>query len=409
MKHVVMSVLQQEMRDNMSSVKTFKPKSEADLASMILGGDNFEIIGGGTRAIGKLDTPPRNLIDMTGMSGIIDYEPAEMVMIAKAGTPSADIEKALKKGGQRMVFEPLDYRPLLGTKGNPTIGGAIAANASGPRRFVAGACRDSFLGARFVNGKGDIIKAGGRVMKNVTGLDLIKLLAGSWGTIAPMSEVTFKVVPQVETEATLVLHGLSDLDAAKAMASAMATPCEVTGAAHLPQNIAEQFKEFDGKSATLLRLEGFEKSVNLRIEKLQAIFSEYSEQHVLNDKQTKSVWASLRDVTPFSDGTQEPVWKISVAPMAGHQLVAEFGPADAYYDWQGGLVWLRLDGDPHVDKVRAAVKKVGGGHATLVRASNEHRRSVSVFQPENPAVAEISKRIRKQFDPLGKFYTGRMG
>lgn len=393
----------------MSSIKTFKPKTEEECASIILEGSDFEIQGGGTRAIGKLDGEGRNVLSTSGMSGIIDYEPAEMVMIAKAGTPVADIEKALVKGKQRMIFEPLDYRVLLGTKGKPTIGGLIASNASGPRRFVAGACRDSFLGARFVNGKGDIIKAGGRVMKNVTGLDLIKLLAGSWGTLAPMTEVTFKVVPQVETESTLVLHGLSNDKAAQAMAAAMATSCEVTGAAHLPENIAAGFKDIAGKSATLLRLEGFENSVKIRIEKLQAILSAFGEQSVLNDKQTKSVWADIRDVKPFEDGSDGPVWRASVAPMTGHKLVSELGAENAFFDWQGGLVWLKMEDEPEADKVRSAIAKLGGGHATLVRATDEQRQSSQVFQPENDAVTAISKRIREQFDPIGKFYTGRMG
>lgn len=393
----------------MSSIKTFKPKTEEECASIILEGSDFEIQGGGTRAIGKLDGEGRNVLSTSGMSGIIDYEPAEMVMIAKAGTPVADIEKALVKGKQRMIFEPLDYRVLLGTKGKPTIGGLIASNASGPRRFVVGACRDSFLGARFVNGKGDIIKAGGRVMKNVTGLDLIKLLAGSWGTLAPMTEVTFKVVPQVETESTLVLHGLSNDKAAQAMAAAMATSCEVTGAAHLPENIAAGFKDIAGKSATLLRLEGFENSVKIRIEKLQAILSAFGEQSVLNDKQTKSVWADIRDVKPFADGSDSPVWRASVAPMTGHKLVSELGAENAFFDWQGGLVWLKMEDEPEADKVRSAIAKLGGGHATLVRATDEQRQSSQVFQPENDAVTAISKRIREQFDPIGKFYTGRMG
>ena len=393
----------------MSGLKLLKPKTEEECSSLIMESENFEIQGGGSRAIGRLDDKSRNILSTSNMSGIVDYEPAEMVMIAKAGTPIVDIEKALKKGGQRMIFEPLDYSALLGTKGKSTIGGVIATNASGPRRFVAGACRDSFLGARFVNGKGDIIKAGGRVMKNVTGLDLIKLLAGSWGTLAPMTEVTFKVVPQVEMETTLVLHGLSDEKSAHAMAAAMATSCEVTGVAHLPENIASGFKDLAGKSATLLRLEGFKKSVNLRIEKLQTILSAFGEQSVLNDKQAKTIWAEVRDVKPFADGTNSPVWRISVAPMIGHKLVSELGAENAFYDWQGGLVWLKMEDDPDADKVRAAIAKLGGGHATLIRASDEQRQSSQIFQPENTAVATISKRIREQFDPMGKFYSGRMG
>jgi len=392
----------------LEKVKTFKPKTEEEYVSTVLENNNLEIQGGGTRAVGRLEEKQRHILSTTGLNGIIDYEPAEMVMIAKAGTPVADIEKALDKGGQRMIFEPLDYRGLLNTKGKPTIGGIIASNASGPRRFVAGACRDSFLGARFINGKGDIIKAGGRVMKNVTGLDLIKLLCGSWGTLAPMTEVTFKVVPKVEVEATLVLSGLSDEKAAQAMAAAMATSCEVTGAAHLPENIAVHYKKLGGKSATLLRLEGFEKSVRLRVETLQSLLSAFGEHLVLGDADTKSIWSDIRDVKPFADGSDTHVWRISVAPMAGHRLVEALGAENAFYDWQGGLVWLNMREDAQPATIRDEIAKLGGGHATLIRASNEQRMATRVFQPENEAVTAISKRIREQFDPMGKFYTGRM-
>lgn len=395
--------------DETTMVQTFEPKSEEECASLVLDGGNFEVQGGATRSIGRDDGNQRNKLSTKGMSGIIDYEPAEMVMIAKAGTPMFEIEKTLAEGGQRMIFEPLDYRELLGTKGEPTIGGVIATNASGPRRFVTGAARDSLLGARFVNGKGDIIKAGGRVMKNVTGLDLIKLLAGSWGTLAPMTEVTFKVVPQVETEATLAMLGLSDEKAAQAMAAAMATSCEVTGASHLPKSAAGYFEEFTDKSVTLLRLEGFEKSVNFRIEKLQSVLSGFGEHLVLTNEQTKSVWTAIRDVKPLSDRVEKPVWRISVAPMVGHKLIAELGADDAFYDWQGGLVWLRMNGPSDADRIRSKIFDLGGGHATLVRASAEQRQSEAIFQPENAAVAAISKRIREQFDPSGKFHTGRMG
>jgi glycolate oxidase FAD binding subunit len=246
-------------------------------------------------------------------------------------------------------------------------------------------------------------------MKNVTGLDLIKLLAGSWGTLAPMTEVTFKVVPQVETEATLALLGLSDEKASQAMAAAMATSCEVTGASHLPKSAAGYFKEFADKSATLLRLEGFEKSVNLRIEKLQTVLAGFGEHLVLANEQTKSIWSAIRDVKPLSDDIQKPVWRISVAPMVGHKLIAELGAEDVFYDWQGGLVWLRMDDLYDADRIRSKIVDLGGGHATLVRASAEQRQSEAIFQPENAAVAAISKRIREQFDPSGKFYSGRMG
>jgi len=390
-----------------------EPTDEMEVAALFrdttLEGLPFVVSGGGTRPVGKPMHGPHHTLSTSRLSGIADYEPAEMVMIARAGTPMAEIDAALAKGRQRMIFEPMDHRSLLGTKGTPTIGGAIAANASGPRRIVTGAARDSLLGVRFINGTGDIVKAGGRVMKNVTGLDLVKLLCGSWGTLGLMSEVTFKVVPEVETEQTVVIHGLSDEGAAKVMAQAMGTACEVNGAAHLPIKSAAKIGDFGETSVTLLRLEGFEASVKIRAAKLMDSLGSQNEMTVSQGSASRQIWRDIRDVEPFADGTSSPVWRVSVAPMAGHRLVAALDHLDAFYDWQGGLVWLRMDGEAQAGRVRNAVATVGGGHATLVRASQEERASCHVFQPQNPAVARLSETIRQRFDPANRLNPGWMG
>ncbi|MEL6967124.1 MAG: FAD-binding protein [Pseudomonadota bacterium] len=395
--------------------ETFTPSSEEDCAALFKNAEStlpFAVVGGGTRAVGKVLDVPHHTLSTAGLSGIVDYEPAEMVMIARAGTPMAQINAALEEGRQRMIFEPMDLRPLLGTKGQNTIGGVVATNASGPRRFVAGAARDSMLGIRFVNGKGDVIKTGGRVMKNVTGLDLVKLLTGSWGTLGVMTEVTFKVVPVVETERTLILHGLSDADAAAMMAKAMATSCEVSGAAHLPANIAGRLGATAGQAATLLRLEGFASSVDLRAKKLKDLLDHTGEISEQDASASRQMWRDIRDVEPFADATQTPVWRVSVAPMAGHRLVQELttrlGEIDAFYDWQGGLVWLRLNAGAEADAVRSAVAKVGGGHATLMRASEAVRAETAIFQTEDPAVKTLSEAVRMKFDPFSRLNPGRM-
>ncbi|MEM1038825.1 MAG: FAD-binding protein [Pseudomonadota bacterium] len=393
--------------------KVLEPADEQAVAALFeddaLDGLRFVIRGGATRPVGKPIQQPHHVLSTSKLSGIVDYEPAEMVMIAKAGTPMAEIEAALAKGRQRMIFEPMDHRALLGTKGAPTIGGAIASNASGPRRIVTGAARDSLLGVRFVNGTGDIVKTGGRVMKNVTGLDLVKLLCGSWGTLGVMSEVTFKVVPEAEAEQTLVLHGLTASEAASAMAAAMATPCEVNGAAHLPAKAAAKLGSFDGHSVTLLRVEGFENSVKIRVGKLMDTLRAHGEMIVKEGSASRQTWRDIRDVEPFDDGTMKPVWRVSVAPMVGHLLVAALGVEDAFYDWQGGLVWLRMDGAPQAQNVRDAVAQVGGGHATLVRASVEERSKTPVFHPQDAAVTKLSEAIRHRFDPANRLNPGRMG
>ena len=235
----------------------------------------LHIRGGGSRAgFGNsvaADTP----LSSAALTGIVEYNPAEMVITARAGTPVAEIEAALAENGQVMAFEPMDHRGAMGTTGTPTIGGLFAVNSSGPRRFTAGAARDHLLGVRFVNGAGDVVKAGGKVMKNVTGLDLVKLLAGSHGTLGFLTEVTFKVLPVPKTAATIVISGLEDEQAMKALAAALSLSVEVSGAAHLPESVRGRF--IGGKlpegAATVMRLEGLEASVAVRAEKLLAAIS----------------------------------------------------------------------------------------------------------------------------------------
>lgn len=367
-------------------------------------------MGNGSKSgIGQLHDGPVQPISANALTGITQYNPAELVVVAKAGTAMAEVEAALDENNQRLIFEPANWSGLTGKNIDQTIGGIAATNMSGPRRYALGAARDSLLGVKFINGLGEEIKNGGQVMKNVTGLDLVKLLGGSWGTLGLLTEVSFKVLPKVETERTLVAHGLSDADAAKLMANAMATSTDVTGAAHIPDSMSIGL---DDSGATLLRLEGLAGSVKDRIVRLRAALSD-AQLTELDEKKSADVWAHIRDVKPFCDGTQTPVWRISVAPMAGHKVVADIAAktdCDAFYDWQGGLVWLRInDADDAVAAtVRGAVASHGGGHALLVRASDDLRRTVPVFQPEPLPIQALNARIRTAIDPDGVFDASRM-
>lgn len=402
----------------MSTAKTLTPKTPEEAAELVRAasdaGTPLEIVGGGTRqAIGR-PVQAAQTVSTKKLTGIVGYNPAEMVIVAQAGTPLADVEKELDANNQRLAFEPADMRALLGSKGKPTIGSVAAANNSGPRRFVSGAARDSLLGVRFVNGRGEVVSNGGRVMKNVTGLDLVKLMAGSWGTLGLLTEVTFKVLPKPETETTLVLRGLHDADAVNALAQVMATPNEVSGAAHLPELVAANVMKgkLGSDPATLLRVEGFADSVAIRVAKLRDLLGGMGEIEELADKASHALWADIRDVAMFTDGAEKPVWKVSMAPSEGHHMVMDLrmhAPISAAYDWQGGLVWLRMeDGEAMDEALRTAVARHGGGHATLVRADPATRAAVDVFQPQAPPVAALSKRIREQFDPAGIFNPGRM-
>jgi len=396
----------------------FRPATEAEVASIARDhaarGAALSVVGGNTRRGFGNAVPARSMLRSTALSGIVTYNPGEMVMTARAGTPLAVVEAALAEGGQMMAFEPADHRPLMATDGEPTIGGVFAANISGPRRFVAGAARDSLLGVRFVNGKGEIVKAGGRVMKNVTGLDLVKLMAGSHGTLGLLTEVTFRVPPRPKAEETLVVSGLNDAEAAEAMAAAMALSVEVSGAAHLPLTVAWKF--LGGKlpegEATVLRIEGLPGSVDMRAKKLTDTMARFGTVTRLDGGQSAALWREIRDILPFADGTLRPVWRVSVAPGVGHQLVAALrleAGVDAFYDWQGGLVWLRMEAEPEGDLVRRYIHALGGGHATLVRAAPSARAATQSFQPQPEAVALLSRRVKESFDPAGIFNPGKMG
>src|SRR5690606_23100 len=396
---------------------TLIPNTEADAAYVIRNaaakGTTLALCGGNTRS--GFGNPVRadEVLSARGLSGIVNYDPAEMVMTAWAGTPVAEIEAALAANRQMMVFEPIDHRSVMGTSGEPTIGGVFAANASGPRRFVAGAARDSLLGIHFVNGRGELIRSGGRVMKNVTGLDLVKLLAGSHGTPGFLTEVTFRVLPVPHTVETIVISGLGDAAAAAAMAAAMSRPVEVSGAAHLPQSVKGRFISggLPEGEATVLRLEGLEASVAVRAGKLASAMGSFGPVSRLGADDSRRLWQEIRDVAPYGANPRKPLWRVSITPSAGHQLVAALrleAGIDALYDWQGGLVWMQMEADPEADLLRRYIRALGGGHATLLRAPEQARAVLPAFEREADAVAALSQRIRQKLDPLGIFSPGKM-
>ena len=388
---------------------TTTPRDEqeacAAVAEAAAGGIPLAIEGSGTKAAIGRATQSERTLSAAGLSGITLYEPAELVIGARAGTPLVEVERRLAEKGQQLTFEPIDYRGLLGSTGEPTIGGIAAANLSGPRRIQAGAARDSLIGVRFVNGRGELIKNGGRVMKNVTGLDLVKLLGGSWGTLGFLTEVTFKVLPKPERAKTLVLRGLDEAEAAAAMSAALGSPYEVTGAAHLPAGLG-------GGAQTLIRLEGFAQSVDYRGGELRRLFRR-NDADLVEGEASAALWRSVRDVAPFAaELSREAVWRVSTAPTKGHvftALVARRLECRWFYDWGGGLVWLacRPEGDAGAAAIRAALAETGG-HATLIRAPAEIRAAVDVFQPLSEPLRRLTAGIKASLDPAGVFSPGRM-
>ncbi|MBL4646195.1 MAG: 2-hydroxy-acid oxidase [Hyphomicrobiales bacterium] len=388
------------------------PKNEAELVEAVSKAvDNkspLSIIGNGSRSgLGRAVQNAQTLTT-SNLTGIILLEPAEMIFSARAGTPVSVVVDALAKHNQMMTFEPMDHRKLYGTDAEPTIGAVAAGNISGPRRISAGAARDSLIGVRMVNGRAQMIKNGGRVMKNVTGLDLVKLVSGSWGTLGVLSEVTFKVLPKAEKSATLVLSGLDDATAVEALCQAMTSQFEATGTAHMPAGVG------DANAQTFIRLEGFEKQLSYRFDRMRQHLSAFGKAEEMTGDDSEALWRDIRDVVPLAEPADRAIWKISVAPTKGAQFVQRFREKqdfDAMYDWSGGLIWIALDpatnGDAGANALRAIVKELGG-HATLIRGSQELRARIDVFQPLSAPLAKITRGIKTSFDPDGIFNSGLM-
>jgi glycolate oxidase FAD binding subunit len=378
-------------------------------------GKTLEIVGRGSkRALGR-PNQCEFALGLSGLSGVTLYEPEELVLSAKARTPLAEIEALVHDNGQQLAFEPMDYGPILGTTAERgTIGGALAVNLSGPRRIKSGAARDHFLGFSAVSGRGETFKSGGRVVKNVTGYDLCKLMAGSFGTLAAMTEVTIKTLPRPETEETVLLIGLDDAAAIRAMSTAMNSSCDVSAAAHLPVSVV---MHFDGlhvdRAATAFRLEGVVPSVRHRKEALVALLRQFGPVEIVDADHSRALWRSVGNAKPFSANVlsaEQPLWRVSVAPARGNELTARLSPeAHWFYDWAGGLVWIALP--PSDDAGAASLRRVLsplGGHATLVRAPAAVRASVNVFEPQKGALAAVTKRVKDGFDPKGVLNPGRM-
>ncbi|MGD9883174.1 MAG: glycolate oxidase subunit GlcE [Reyranella sp.] len=385
---------------------TIRPRDAGELRQavewVLAEGLTLDVRGRGSKlALGR---PMRcdAVLDLSGLSGVVDYAPEELVVTLRAGTPLEEIEALLAQRNQMLAFEPPDFGPLLGLEsGQGTLVGAVMGNLAGPRRVSGGAARDHLLGFSGVNGRGEAFKSGGRVMKNVTGYDLSKLVAGSWGTLAVLDEVSVKVLPAPDQTSTLLLRGLADDTAVRAMCTAMGSPHDVSGAAHLGDR-------------TALRIEGVAPSVEARIKGLRELLAPIgAELEELGTLESRAFWRDVRDVVPLRAGANDVIWKISCPPTEGPEVVkrikAERHGAEAFYDWSGGLVWLALPASADADHVlvRAALG-TSGGHATLIRAPEAVRAGVPVFQPLSPALAALAARVKESFDPQGLFNPGRM-
>ena len=388
----------------------YHPADEAELAAFIADAHgarrSVSIAGGGSKAGFGRPIETIAAVDTGRLAGVTLYEPAEMVIGARAGTPLDELTGMLDGKGQMLPFEPADWRAMMGTDGSrPTVGGLAAANLSGPRRIAAGACRDSLIGVRFVNGKGEVIKSGGRVMKNVTGYDLTKLMAGSWGTLGVLTELTFKVLPKPEASASLVWHGLDEREAIALMSAGLGSPFEVSAAAHLPAGLG------GGEARTVLRLENFKDSIAYRTAALARVLKHSGPCDVLDQESCRRFWREIADVAPLA-GREGAVWRLSVAPSKAAALGAALkrrGEVSLFYDWGGGLLWVLAPETAEMAHAIEAASRAQGGHALLIRGSADFRVSVFRFGPQEGPLAALHGRVKQTFDPAHILNTGRLG
>jgi len=402
----------------MSILQPSNAKENAEIVAWAAAeGRALEIVAGGTkRALGR-PMKTEHVLDLSRLSGIVSYEPAELVLTSRPGEPLAAIAAELAAKAQMLAFEPTDWRALLGGSGEPTLGGVIACNLAGPRRVRAGSARDFILGFSAVNGFGEAWKAGGKVVKNVTGYDMAKLQAGAYGTLSALTEVTVKVTPKPEAACTLLLHGLADDAAIPAMARALNSPFEVSGAAHLPAAVARRSRvgavSAGLQAATLLRLEGPRPSVAYRADALEALLGPGER---LDNAETEVFWTELGAVKPLLAPGARIIWRLCPTPSRAASVaeacLSALPSAEVFYDWAGGLVWLSLDAseagaDGGATRVRVAMKQAGG-HATLIAAPEAVRASTPVFEPLEGALAKLSERVKMGFDPRNILNPGRM-
>jgi glycolate oxidase FAD binding subunit len=375
------------------------PTTTDELCDVISGavrdGTKLRLRGGGSKDAIGAPTPRVPTLDMRGFSGVVAYDPPELVMTAKAGTALSEIEAVVAAEGQMLAFDPYDHGPMFGNApGAATIGGIVVSGVAGPRRLSCGGARDHLLGFEGVSGNGEGFKAGSRVVKNVTGFDLSKLIAGSWGRLVAVTQVTLKVLPRAPIHATVLLNGLETEAAVAAMARAMGSPAGIAAAAHVP--------DWQGAPATLFRIDGIEESIAARTKSLAALFANAGRMQTLDDETSASLWNRIRTAAALP--ADRPLWRIVVAPRKAPAVIETLGDKRWILDWAGGLIWAASTIE--AGTIRAAAE-AAGGHATLIRGDAVLRAGVPALHPPARGVAALESSIRRAFDPGQVFDCGR--
>ena len=362
----------------------------------------FEIVAGGTRrGVGK---PMGNgtalpVLDVSGLSGIIDYQPEELIVTAKPGTPLTELKAALAEKKQMLGFDPVNWA-LLGETGKATMGGAASADASGPGRLRYGAARDSLLGFRAVNGFGEAFRGGAKVVKNVTGFDLPKLICGAFGTLAVLSEVTFRVYPKPSAHATLILKDLAPEAGFAALRTIWKSAMEPSGLAYIPGAVKFPGLGDVGQGAALMRFEAAEMPLGEKLSAVRQLVGAGEEA-----PEGEALFAAISEGALFRNSDLE-VWRVTVPPTEAARVAKSLNAPLWLGDWAGGLLWIAAAAS-EAPRIRALAAEVGG-HAMLLKAPAERRAALGIFAPQPPALAAISNTVRASFDPLGLFNPGRL-
>jgi glycolate oxidase FAD binding subunit len=392
------------------------PSDEVGIAAAVAeagaGQEPLLVLGNGTKSGMLRPVQAARSLSTRSHAGITLYSPNELVISARAGTPLAEIEATLAERGQHIIAEPPDLSSVFGVAQPQTLGGVVATNLSGPRRVAWGAIRDHVLGIRAVSGRGEIIRSGGRVLKNVTGLDLCKLLAGSHGTLGVITEVTLKVLPAPEAVGAVVLPGLDAAAGVAALSAALGSPFGVSAAAWLPAAAAARIPVLAGlcRSAALARIEDFASSVAYRTAKLRDLLG-HATAEILDDAASREVWQAVRDLAPLAAGSGDAIWRVSVRPSAGPAVlnaVIDAFDANGFLDWGGGLVWIAGPATASAHASVEAAARAAGGTWMLMRAGEPLRAAVAVIPPEPEPLARITRRVKAALDPHAILNPGRM-
>jgi glycolate oxidase FAD binding subunit len=385
------------------------PSDEAGVAAAILDAverrEPLSVEGFGSKAAMLRTVQAAGALSTRGLTGITLYSPGELIIAARAGTPLTEIEAALAAHNQHLIAEPPDLSGLLGGPAAQSWGGVVATNLSGPRRIAWGAMRDHVMGVRAVTGRGEVIRSGGRVLKNVTGLDLCKLLTGSHGTLGVLTEITVKVLPAPASTGSIVLHGLDPARGVAALSAALGSPYGVSGAAWLPD-----WAGIGHGSATVIRMEEIAESVAYRLDRLTSDLAGFGAAERLDDAASRALWTAIRNVTPLAPAPGEAVWLVSTRPSRGPLVLAaaEAAGARGFLDWGGGRLWLAGEGTAATHAAIGAAVRAQGGTWMLMRAPEALRAASDVVPPEAPALAAITRRVKAAMDPIGILNPGRL-